>query len=196
MKKVLTLAVAGLLMGSIAFAEKETDKKGSAKVPAALDFKMKKLDGKPVDLKDYKGKVVLFVNVASQCGLTPQYEGLQALHEKYAEKGLAIIGVPANEFGAQEPGTDVEISQFCKENYGVKFDMLSKVVVKGDGICPLYKHLTSKETSKFPGEIKWNFTKFLVSRDGEIVNRFEPRTEPEAEEVVKAIEAELEKKAK
>ena len=194
MNRVLTLAAVTLLTASFVFAEKEEKK--DAKVPAVLNFKMKKLDGKPVELKDYSGKVVLFVNVASQCGLTPQYEGLQALHEKYGEKGLAIVGVPANEFGKQEPGTDVEISQFCKENYGVKFDMLSKVVVKGEGICPLYKHLTSKETSKFPGDIKWNFEKFLIGRNGEIIARFAPAVEPDSEEVVKAIEAELAKSAK
>ena len=115
---------------------------------------------------------MLIVNVASSCGLTPQYKGLETLHEKYADKGLAILGFPANEFAAQEPGTDTEISEFCTTKYGVKFDMFSKVVVKGDGQCPLYKFLTSSETDpKFPGDIKWNFEKFLIDRDGNIVNR-------------------------
>jgi glutathione peroxidase len=153
---------------------------------------MKTLDGKDVDLSKYQGKVVMFVNVASECGLTPQYKGLQALHDKYGKDGLAIIGVPANEFGSQEPGTNEQISKFCASNYGVKFDMLAKVVVKGKDICPLYQHLTSKDTDpKFAGDIQWNFTKFVVNRKGEIIARFEPRTEPDAAEVIKVIEEEL-----
>jgi glutathione peroxidase len=166
---------------------------GAKKVPPVLNFKMKSLDAKDVELSKYQGKVVLFVNTASKCGLTPQYEGLQALHDKYAGKGLAIIGVPANEFGKQEPGTNKEIAEFCDSQYHVKFDMMAKSVVKGEGICPLYKFLTSKETDpKFAGEIKWNFTKFLIGRNGEVIARFEPKVKPE--EMVKAIEAELERK--
>jgi len=166
--------------------------KGDKKVPAVLHFKMKTLDGKDADLAKYKGKVVLFVNVASQCGFTPQYKGLQALHEKYAKDGLAIVGVPANEFGKQEPGSNEEIADFCKKNYGVSFDMLAKVVVKGPGQCELYKYLTSKETDpKFAGPIKWNFTKFLIGRNGEIVGRYEPNVEPESEKLTTAIEAAL-----
>jgi glutathione peroxidase len=164
------------------------------KTPAVLNFKMKDIDGKDVDLAAYKGKVVMFVNVASKCGLTPQYEQLQALHDKYAGKGLVIIGVPANEFGKQEPGTNKQIKEFCTSEYKVKFPMLAKAVVKGKGICPLYEHLTSEKTNpKFAGSIKWNFTKFLISKDGEVVNRFEPRVSPEAKEVVEAVEAELKK---
>lgn len=160
-----------------------------------LAFKVQSLDGKDVDLAKYKGKVVMIVNVASECGLTPQYEQLQALHKKYAEKGLAILGFPANEFGKQEPGTNAEISEFCTKNYGVEFDMFAKVVVKGEGQCDLYKFLTSKTTNaKFAGDITWNFEKFLVGRDGEVKARFSPRTKPDAEEVVKALEAELAKK--
>lgn len=191
MRKALAVLTASLLLAVVSGVIYSEEKK----VPAVLNFKMTKLDGAPVDLADYKGKVILFVNVASQCGLTPQYKNLQALHEKYSKEGLAIIGVPANEFGKQEPGTNKEISEFCQKNYGVKFDILSKVVVKGEGICPLYQHLTSKETDpKFAGEISWNFEKFLVSREGEIVNRFKPRVDPMAPEVVSAIEAELAKK--
>lgn len=168
--------------------------KGANKVPDVLNFKMKSLTGKNVDLSKYKGQVVLMVNVASQCGLTPQYEGLEDLHEKYADKGLAILGFPANEFGKQEPGTDSEIAEFCQQNFGVKFDMFSKVVVKGDGQCPLYKFLTSKETDpKFPGDITWNFEKFLISRDGQIVARFAPKVTPDSPEVTSAVEAELAK---
>lgn len=167
---------------------------GAEKVPAVLNFKMNSLAGKPVDLSQYQGKVVLMVNVASECGLTPQYEELQALHKKYAGQGLSVLGFPANEFGKQEPGTDGEIASFCKQNYGVEFDMFSKVVVKGEGQCDLYKLLTGKETSPFPGPVTWNFEKFLIGRNGEIVARFAPRTKPDAPEVIKAIEAELAKK--
>ncbi len=179
----------GLLVLAPAFARAE---KGDKKVPDVLNFRMKGLDGKEVDLSQFKGKVVLIVNVASQCGNTPQYAGLQKLYDKYGKEGFVILGVPANEFGKQEPGSDAQIAEFCKSNYGVTFPMLSKVVVKGEGICPLYKYLTSKETDpKFGGPIEWNFAKFLISRDGEIVNRFKHNTKPEA--LVPAIEAELKK---
>ena len=162
---------------------------------SVLNYKMKSLDGKEVDLAaKYKGKVVLLVNTASKCGLTPQYKALEALHEKYAGKGLSIIGFPANNFGAQEPGSDSEIGEFCLKNYGVKFDMFSKISVKGDDKAPLYKFLTEKETNgAFAGDITWNFEKFLVGKDGKVIARFAPRTTPDAEEVVKAIEAELAK---
>jgi len=164
------------------------------KVPAVLNFKMKGLDGKEVDLARYKGKVVMFVNVASKCGYTPQYKGLQALHEKYKDKGLAIIGVPANNFGAQEPGSDEEIKTFCATNYGVKFDMLGKVSVKGDDITPLYKFLTSPDSNpKFAGDVKWNFEKFLVARNGQVVGRFGSKTKPDDKDFVAAIERELAK---
>jgi glutathione peroxidase len=167
---------------------------GAKKVPPVLNFTMKSLDGKDVPLSKYQGKVVLFVNVASKCGFTPQYKGLQALHDKYAVRGLAILGIPANDFGRQEPGSSEEIAEFCQKNYGVKFDMFDKVVVKGDGQCPLYKFLTSKETNpKFAGPIKWNFNKFLVGRNGEIVGRYDSQVAPESPELVKAIEAELAK---
>ena len=161
-----------------------------------LKFKVKDIDGKEVDLAKYKGKVVLMVNVASKCGLTPQYEQLQALHEKYAEKGLAILGFPANNFGKQEPGTNKAIKRFCTSKYDVEFDMFAKVSVKGDDTCGLYKHLTSKdENGKFGGEIKWNFTKFLIGRVGKVISRFEPKTKPDAKEVVSAIEKALGEKA-
>jgi glutathione peroxidase len=168
---------------------------GADNVPAALNFKMKSLAGKEVDLSKYQGKVVLMVNVASQCGLTPQYEKLQALHTKYGSQGLAVLGFPANEFGEQEPGTNAEIADFCQKNYGVSFDMFSKVVVKGEGQCPLYKFLTSPATNpKFAGDVGWNFEKFLIGRNGEIVKRFDPNTEPDSPDVIGAIEVELGKK--
>lgn len=171
--------------------------KGDKNVPDALSFKMKSLDGKQVDLSKYKGKVVLIVNVASYCGNTPQYEGLEDLHEKYADQGLAVLGFPANEFGKQEPGSDKEIAEFCDKKYGVKFDMFSKVVVKGQDQCPLYKYLTSDETDpKFAGDVSWNFEKFLIGRDGQVAARFSPKTKPESKEVVSTIERELAKPAK
>ncbi len=169
--------------------------KAAGKTPAALDFKMKSLDGKDVELSKYQGKVLLVVNVASECGLTPQYEQLQALHDKYAEKGLAVLGFPCNQFGSQEPGSAEEIKDFCQKNYGVKFDLFAKVEVNGKGACPLYKHLTSLDAKPVgSGKISWNFEKFLIGRQGEVVARFSPRTKPDAPEVLKAIDAELAKK--
>jgi glutathione peroxidase len=161
-----------------------------------LDHEMETLDGEKVNLaKKYQGKVVLLVNVASKCGNTPQYKPLETLHEKYGKEGLAIVGVPSNQFGKQEPGTAKDIAEFCEKNYGVKFDMMSKVDVNGEKAAPLYKQLTSKESDpKFPGKITWNFEKFLFNRDGQVVARFSPRTQPDSPEVVAAIEKELAKK--
>lgn len=188
----LLFAAAAICVSATALVE--SAEKGK-KVPPVLDFKMKSLTGKPVDLSKYQGKVVLMVNVASQCGLTPQYEALEAVHEKYSDKGLAVLGFPSNDFGAQEPGTNEEIAQFCQENYGVKFDMFSKIAVKGEEQDPLYKHLTSEETNPGKaGPISWNFEKFLIGRDGKVVERFEPKVAPDSPEVVAAIEKELEKK--
>jgi glutathione peroxidase len=159
-----------------------------------LDHKMKTLSGKEVDLGDYKGKVVMVVNVASKCGLTPQYKELEALHEKYGSEGLAVVGVPCNQFNGQEPGTAAEISEFCTTKFGVKFDMLEKVDVNGAGACDLYKELTAVDVQPVgSGKISWNFEKFIIGKDGKVVARFAPRTKPDAEEVVKTIEAELKK---
>ncbi len=160
------------------------------KAKSVHEFTLKNIDGKDVPLGTYKGDVVLIVNVASKCGLTPQYESLEAVYEKYKGQGFTVLGFPANEFGKQEPGTDAEIKAFCSKDYGVKFPMFSKIVVKGQGIHPLYAYLTGKDTNpKFAGEIPWNFTKFLVNRKGEIIARFEPKDEPDSEKVIKAIEA-------
>ncbi len=157
---------------------------------------MKNIDGKDVDLSKYKGEVVLIVNVASKCGLTPQYKQLEAVYSKYKDKGFAVLGFPANQFGAQEPGTDSEIKQFCTSKYSVDFPMFSKIVVKGDGIHPLYQLLTAQETDpQEKGDINWNFEKFLVDRDGKVVKRFNPRVKPDAPEVIEAIETELNKKS-
>lgn len=183
-RRLWLFAVAASLLPVVAY--------GADKVPAALNFEMKSLAGKPVNLSQYQGKVVLMVNVASECGLTPQYEDLQKLHKQFSGQGLAVLGFPCNEFGKQEPGTDSEIASFCTQNYGVEFDMFSKVVVNGAGQCPLYQYLTKE--SKFPGKIGWNFEKFLIGRNGEIVARFAPKVDPSSPEVIAAIEAELAKK--
>jgi len=164
------------------------------KVPAVLAFEMESIEGKKVPLSKYQGKVVLFVNVASKCGNTPQYKELQELHEKYGSQGLAIVGVPANEFGKQEPGSNDQIKEFCSAKYKVTFDMLGKVVVKGDGMTPLYQYLTSKETNpKFAGPVSWNFEKFLVGKDGEVIGRFTPKTKPNDPKVIDSIETALKK---
>ncbi|MCK6456593.1 MAG: glutathione peroxidase [Phycisphaerae bacterium] len=147
------------------------------------DFRVKDIDGKEVSLADYKGKVLLIVNTASKCGYTPQYAGLEQMYEKHRDRGFLVLGFPANEFGRQEPGDNPEIKAFCEKHYGVKFPMFSKVCVKGDGICDLYKYLTSKETNPtFGGDIRWNFTKFLVDREGKIIARFEPNEAPDRSE--------------
>jgi len=186
--KLTVLALAALLFASAGAALAD---KGDAKVDNALAFKMKDIDGKDVDLAQYKGKVVLFVNVASKCGYTPQYEGLEKLYEKYKAQGFVIIGVPANNFGGQEPGSDADIKQFCSSKYSVTFPMLSKVSVKGDDITPLYKYLTTH--AKTTGDVKWNFEKFLVNKQGEIVGRYGSKVTPESKDLTGAIEAELAK---
>jgi glutathione peroxidase len=196
MRKLGTLVAALAVLALCAPLAHAEGEKGDKKVPEVLNFKMKGLDGKTVDLSQYHGKVVLFVNVASKCGYTPQYKGLQALYEKYKDQGLVIVGVPANDFGAQEPGSNEEIAKFCESKYGVTFPMLAKVsTIVGEKKVPLYKYLTSKDTDpKFAGEVKWNFTKFLIARNGEIVNRFDSKVKPESEDLTKAVEAELAKK--
>lgn len=156
------------------------------------DFTMNDINGASVSLAEFKGKVILIVNVASRCGLTPQYKSLQEIYEKYREKGLVVLGFPANNFMEQEPGTDKEIKEFCSLSYGVQFPMFSKISVKGADIHPLYKYLTEAATNPgFAGEIRWNFDKFLIGGKGEMLKRFHPKTAPDAEEVVKAIEAAL-----
>lgn len=151
---------------------------------SVYDFKMNDIHGHEQRLADYKGRVLLLVNVASQCGLTPQYKGLQALFEKYKDRGLVVLGFPANDFGAQEPGSDAEISEFCESRFHVSFPMFSKISVKGDGMHPLYKYLTKE--SPQAGDIKWNFQKFLVDRQGQVIANIDPKTEP------KDLEAKIE----
>ncbi len=194
LKSLTLLAVLAVLSASALWSTAQAEEKT---VPASpLEFKVQDIAGKEVDLQQYKGKVVMIVNVASKCGLTKQYTALQALHDKYKDQGLAILGFPANNFGGQEPGTNEEIQQFCSSRFHVSFDMFAKVSVKGDDIAPLFQWLTSEETNKgHAGEIAWNFNKFLVGRDGKVIERFEPRTAPDEEAVTKAIEAALAAKA-
>jgi glutathione peroxidase len=164
------------------------------KTSPALSFKMNSLDGKEVDLSQYQGQVVMIVNVASYCGNTPQYKQLEALHEKYGKEGLAVLGFPCNQFGGQEPGTAKDIQKFCTTKYKVNFPLFAKIEVNGDGACPLYKYLTALDAQpKGKGAVSWNFEKFVIGRNGEVVARFKPGTKPDAPEVLKVIEAELAK---
>jgi len=157
-----------------------------------LDFTLNSIDGKPAPLSQYQGKVVLIVNVASRCGYTPQYAGLEKVYEKYKDKGFVILGFPANNFGGQEPGTNEEIKTFCSSKYMVTFPMYSKISVKGDDIHPLYQFLTDKQANpNTGGDIKWNFTKFLVGKNGKVIARFESAVTPESADVTGAIEKAL-----
>ena len=164
----------------------------AAYAASIYDFTMRSIDGESVSLKSYSGKVVLLVNVASRCGFTPQYAGLEALYEKYKDRGLVIVGVPANNFASQEPGTNEEIKKFCSMKYNVTFPMMAKVSVLGDDQTPLYHFLTDKSANpQVGGDIKWNFTKFLFDRHGKPVARFEPAVTPDSPQVQAAIEAAL-----
>lgn len=163
----------------------------SSDVDTIHDFTMKDIDGNDVKLETYAGKVVLLVNVASNCGYTKQYADLQKLYETYKDKGLVILGFPANNFGGQEPGSNAEIKLFCSENYDVSFPMFSKISVKGDDIHPLFKNLIETENPDFTGDINWNFEKFLVGKDGKLVHRFRSKTVPTSDEMIAAIEAML-----
>ena len=163
-----------------------------AESKSIYDFTIKSIDGQQVNLGSYSGKVVLLVNVASKCGFTPQYAGLEKLYEKYKDRGLVIVGIPANNFAQQEPGTNDEIKKFCSNKYNVTFPMMSKVSVLGDDKTPLYVFLTAKDTDpKFSGDIQWNFTKFLFDRNGNPIARFEPNVTPDSTEVTAAIESAL-----
>ncbi|HEX3748239.1 MAG TPA: glutathione peroxidase [Bryobacteraceae bacterium] len=157
-----------------------------------LDFSLNSIDGKPAPLSQYQGKVVMIVNVASRCGYTPQYTGLEKIYEKYKDQGFVILGFPANNFGAQEPGTNEEIKTFCSSKYNVTFPMYAKISVKGEDMHPLYRFLTDKQASPATGgDIQWNFTKFLVGRDGKVIARFESAVTPESPQVTGAIEKAL-----
>ena len=178
------------LMAPTAMADHH--EKGDSKHECALDFKVEDIDGETVDLEDYEGNVVLIVNVASRCGNTKQYTQLQEMYEKYKDKGFVVLGFPCNQFGSQEPGTEADIKEFCTSKYAVTFPMFSKVEVNGDGATPIYQYLTSKDVApQGKGKVQWNFEKFLVDRDGQLIARFSPRTKPDSKEIVAAIEEAL-----
>jgi glutathione peroxidase len=187
-------ALAILLAAALAAAYGCTrrDDAPRAHIPLAhspLEFTLADIGGKPYPLEQHRGQVLLLVNVASQCHFTGQYKALQALHERYRERGLVVIGVPANDFLGQEPGSEAEISRFCSATYGVTFPLMAKVGVRGQDICPLYQHLTSE--SARPGKIAWNFTKFVVGRDGLVAERFGPTTAPDDPRMIAVIEQAL-----
>ena len=188
----MILALALSTAGAAGGLAQDDDADKKTVTPAALNFKMKNIEGAEVDLAKYYGNVVLVVNVASKCGLTPQYEGLQELHEKHSGQGLSILGIPCNQFGKQEPGTEKEIKSFCQTKYDVSFDMFSKIDVNGDKRTGLYGYLTAFETKpQGPGNISWNFEKFLINRKGEVIARYSPKTAPDDADFVKAIETAL-----
>ncbi len=156
------------------------------------DFTLRTIDGKEQSLGEFAGQVALVVNVASKCGLTPQYDGLQRIHERYGARGFAVLGMPCNQFAGQEPGSEAEIKSFCTANYGVTFPMYAKLEVNGPGRHPLYAWLVSQDTPpEGAGDIKWNFGKFLIGKDGQLVARFDPRTQPDSAELTQAIEKAL-----
>lgn len=183
LKILPALAIAAL--ACLVAAAAEPDRTEATGKTSPLDFTLPGNDGKPYDLGQHKGQVVMIVNVASKCGLTPQYDALQKLYAANQAKGFVIVGVPSNQFGGQEPGSDAEIKEFCSTKYSVTFPLLAKGDVKGSNQLPLYRHLTKE--SPFPGDIGWNFAKFLVGRDGKVVARFSPRTAPDATEVAEAV---------
>ena len=161
----------------------------SPAAPASLyDFTLERIDGRPQSLREYRGQVLLLVNVASKCGYTPQYEGLEALYDRLGERGFAVLGFPANDFKGQEPGTNAEIAKFCRATYGVRFPMFAKISVRGDAVHPLYAFLTSRP-APVGGPVEWNFQKYHVDRRGEVVARFAPRTPPDDPDLLARVEA-------
>ena len=191
MRNLTLVAIVALCMGIFSLTQAGNTSKGG-NTPLIYDFAPKSIDGKEVNLDEYRGKTLLLVNVASQCGYTPQYEGLQKVYSKYKDRGLVVLGFPANNFGAQEPGSDQEIKTFCSTRYKVTFPMFSKISVKGPDKHPLYKFLTEEKTDpKFAGEVSWNFNKFLIDKNGNIVGRFESKDTPEGDTVTQAIERAL-----
>ena len=189
------IVIAFGLVGTVLAADDKAAAGDPAKAKSVHDFKLNDIDGKPVDLSTYKGKVLMIVNTASKCGHTPQYASLEKIYDQYKAQGFEVLAFPANEFRSQEPGTNAEIKEFCSSKYDVSFPLFSKIVVKGEGMHPLYQYITSSEKNpQTGGEIKWNFTKFLVDRDGKIVQRFEPAVKPDDAKVTAAIETVLAKK--
>jgi len=194
--RLAVLALVALAGGGLLAAKLEADSSPgpSPEARGVLDFRMKRITGEDQDLADYKGQVVLIVNVASKCGLTPQYEGLEGLYEQKRDQGFVVLGFPANDFARQEPGSDAEIAEFCRSTYGVRFPMFSKIVVKGEAIHPLYELLTGLP-APIGGEVQWNFQKYLVDRRGQVVAKFEPRVSPEDPALVAKIDALLAEEA-
>src|SRR5688572_26612079 len=201
-RHTILLVVVCIALGMIVLKARQVMGKDVIKEPNAaapttqpaqspLTFTVKDIDGKDYELAQLKGKVVMLVNVASKCGLTKQYAGLEKLYEKYKDRGLVIVGFPANNFGGQEPGSEEEIKQFCSTKYNVTFPMMSKISVKGENQHPLYDLLTHNTPEEFRGEIGWNFTKFLVDRNGQVFARFASKTTPEDEQLVAAVEKAL-----
>ncbi len=181
-----------LFLFGISFNSSAKNKAGESLTNSIKDIVVKNMDGKEVKLSDYKGKVLLIVNVASKCGYTPQYTGLEVLYKKYKDKGFEILAFPCNDFGRQEPGTNEEIKEFCTTNYDVTFELFDKIKVLGDDRSPLYARLINNTVTE-KGDIKWNFEKFLIGKDGNIVSRFRSKLKPESEEIITAIEKELAK---
>ena len=205
MRRIYTLPLAALVLalGFQSFqaqsigrerAEAPAQAAENQKTMSFLDFKTESLDGKTVDLSQFKGQVLLVVNTASKCGNTRQYTGLQTLSESFKDKGLTVIGFPANNFNGQEPGTNAEIGEFCSKNYGVTFPMMAKTSVKGDDQSPIFAFLTKEANPELAGDIDWNFSKFLISRDGKLVARFKSNVQPDSDELQNAIKAQLETK--
>ncbi len=189
--RALSIAAAIIVLPLFVFAQ--TPDRTVTEQKTVYSFAMKTVDGKDRPLSEYSGKVLLVVNVASRCGYTPQYKDLQAVYEKYKDRGFRILAFPANNFGAQEPGTDKEIKEFCETNYHVSFDLFSKISVKGEDQHPLYRYLTTE--SPFPGEVKWNFQKYLVDRKGKVVGMFPSRVKPTDKEIEQHLEALLNDKS-
>jgi glutathione peroxidase len=196
-----TLFSALLLIAAAGCAEQQRTAEKNDEQPATereagasgiVDHSVESLTGETVDLASFRGRPILIVNTASKCGYTPQYDGLQKLYERYGEDRLVVIGFPSNDFGNQEPGTAEEIGNFCRLNYGVTFPMMAKIHTKGGDKAPLYQTLTAESGEDFQGEIKWNFTKFLVDQEGRVVARFEPSVEPLDERITSAVDALLE----
>ncbi|MFK7735799.1 MAG: glutathione peroxidase [Pirellulaceae bacterium] len=186
----LVFVIATITSGLVSQAASPAENKEKAEKVSAYSFKMNSLKGDEVDLGKYKGKVMLAVNVASRCGYTPQYGGLQKLHEEYKDKGLVVAGFPCNQFGKQEPGSAKDIAEFCSKEFGVSFDMFEKVDVNKEEACDLYKYLTDQETKpKGKGDVRWNFEKFLIGKDGKVIARFGSGTGPDDKELIAAIES-------
>ena len=186
LKLLSVLGLASLSAAAMAAAPAESADPATTDPADALAYTMDRLDGTPENLADYRGKVVMIVNTASKCGFTPQYEGLQKLYEKYKDQGFVVLGFPANNFGHQEPGSDKDISEFCTLNYGVTFPMFSKISVKGDDMHPLYQKLTGSP-KPIGGDVKWNFQKYLLDRDGHVVSKFMSPTKPMSKKVTSKI---------